>query len=256
MADKRKTPPRVRLYKQPSVKELEQRYGRKFTDEDLKRREKIDALGLKVLELEPGRELTEEEVTAHLTCGFNSVIASVVADAFAGDASALERLLQLHQLIYPQRYELSAAISRAMAVRQLIADLSRVVTPIKGENFLADKSFVKLTDDAAWHRDRYYRLAKQQLQQRVTGKPMTLQSLAINIYIRKANKEGFDSIEQRSIERDLRAARDYDEEQKRLGREPDGNILLTSGEALPFYHFADSWKQRKKYKKQDKSKNS
>jgi hypothetical protein len=231
MADKRKTTPRVRPFKQPSVKELERRRGRKLTAEDMKAREEIEALGLKVLEIEPGEELTDEEVLFRLTCGLRSV----VDDAFAGDASALDRLLQIHQLIYPEPYNLNPSISRAMAIRRQMAALSRVVMPVSGDSFQGGVAAVRLTDDEGWHRDTLYKLAAKHWRRGVT-----LQSLAIRICLAQLQKEGFDAIDRKTLERDISALKRYDGK-----TQAQDYILLSDGEVMPSYPYTEKWKLRK-----------
>ncbi len=231
MVSQKKKPLRVRRYKQPSVKELERRYGHKLTAADLKRREEIESLGLKVLELEPGRELTDEEVLSHLAYGLRSV----VADAFDSDSAALNRLTQIHKLIYPERYKLNASVARALAVRRLMADLSRVVVPRNGDSFQDGVAHVNLTADEGWHMNTLYKLAARHWRHGVT-----LQSLAIRIYLAQLKRKGFDAIDRKILERDMSALRRFDSKQQGCDY-----IHLANGDAMPYYDYTEMWKQRK-----------
>ena len=199
--------------------------------------------GLKTVELMPGRHETDEEVLGHLIYGLRPIINDAVNEI---DPSALERLLDIHKLIYPEHYEVSPSVARAMMIRRLMGKLSRVVKPIKGEGFLRDKSYIKLTDNEERHNFKEYKLAKRYLQQRKNGR-FTLQSLAISIFIEQADKEGRDGISQRTIERDLRAARLFDKKQEKAGRPPEFNMILASGESLPSHKFTEDWKRRKRF---------
>lgn len=167
-------------------------------------------------------------------------------EAVRGNASAQKRVRDIHKLVRPNLYTLPPSVARSMAIYQLMAELSRYVRPIRGGGFLRERSYVRLTGDEDWQNFENYQLAKKHLQQR-KSECSTLQSLAISIFLENADNDGFDGMSQRSIERDLRAARLYHEKQKKSGRPADLYTPLSSGESLPFYYYSEDWKQRKNY---------
>ena len=166
---------------------------------------------LKTFELVPGRDETDEEILAHLV----KALRPIVDEAVNGESSvALKCLRQVHRLVRPDLYELPPSVARAMEIYQLMFKLSRVVKPIRGVSFLRKKKYVRLTEDEGWKNFNEYKLAKRHLQRRKSER-FTLQTLAISIFLEQANKEGLEGLSQRSVERDLRAARLYS---KKLGK--------------------------------------
>jgi hypothetical protein len=197
---------------------------------------------LDTMELVPGRKETTEEIISHLV----KWLRPIVDEAVKGNDSAQRRVRDIHKLIRPELYKLPPPVARAMAIYRLMGELSRYVRPIRGGSFLRQRSYVRLTEDEGWQNFRNYQLAKLHLQRRKSQR-LTLQSLAISIFLENAGNDGFDKMSLRSVERDLHAARLYNEKQERLGRPPDYLMLLSNGESIPFYQYTEEWKRRKSY---------
>lgn len=193
------------------------------------------------MELVPGRKENTEEILHHLLIALRPI----VDKAIGGDATSEELVREVHKLVRPDLYRLPPRVARAMEFYRLMGKLSRVVAPINGSSLLSGKSYVKLTESKERKRFREYALAKQHMSRR--QKPFTLQSLAISIFIEQADSKGLSGINKRTIEEDLRLARLYHAEQKRLRRAPDYYMVLSNGESLPFYNYSEDWKRRKTY---------
>ena len=193
----------------------------------------------------------------------------IVADAQRGETDALIQLKVLQKFASPDIYDVPrvvmenltdmyhtrAPLARAWELRELMGALSSVVEPMPGtENVL--KGPVRINPSCGWKGNELYRLAEQYL----SGKRgVTLQSLAINVYLERLRMEGLDGgTDARSLKRDLEIAKDY-EQSLGEGKRRSTGVTVINGANPPIRlytePYSDGWKKRKKRRgvEEDKS---
>jgi hypothetical protein len=207
--------------------------------------------GAKVVELVKDNFETADEVERHIT----AAVSKIVKRAFDDDAEAQGQLLKLHQICYPHFYQLTGPIRHVMAVRFRMAELSSVVMPTRGNNFLPaknasgawplvklretpvvekiDGSQIILADDASFFSSEIYLRAVHHFRNR-KSKNFTLQSLALHDYI-ETLELGETYLKKNWFFKLMRQTREHEQEHP-----PNLFIELVSGELLPYYPFADS----------------
>jgi hypothetical protein len=188
-------------------------------------------------------------------------IAELTGRALSGEDQALMQIRAAHRMLCAEAFGLemphikqvaemdrtksgkdAAALSRAHDVRILMSRLSSVVEPKKEGERLSPLSAVKLREDPMLEDDA--RLL-QAVKERFAHKNMTLQSLAIRVYLDNLDKGGVTTKEYRDIEKDLRIAKRHDHEYS-----PSNSIwqlrYIFGGDPLPIKILANSWASRKK----------
>ena len=193
----------------------------------------------------------------------------IVADAQRGETDALLQLEVIQKFASPDIYDVPrvvmenladmyhtrAPLARAWELRELMASLSRVVEPMPGtENVLY--GHVRINPSNVFRGSELYQLAAQYL----SGKRgVTLQSLAINVYLERLRMEGLDGgIDARSLKRDLEIAKDY-EQSLDEGKRRSTGVAVINGANPPIRlytePYSDGWKKRKKRRgvEEDKS---
>jgi hypothetical protein len=189
---------------------------------------------------------------------------AVLADK--GQERAINRLKVIHKFAYPDDYEVPTAViselaekyhtsphlARAWAIRQLMYDLSWVVTPVRHDKSLLEGA-VKLRDDEEFpiskERKEWHQRAAKHIKRNTT-----LQSLAMSIYLEDLEKEGI-ILDTRHLKLDMQKLREWEEinlkdvpPSRRLplcnvGGYPSAHIHL-----IPMY--SEGWKL--KYRRGDK----
>ena len=243
---------------------------------------KIDTDPVELLQTAPGL-IDTLEVSGHLKKGtlleddafvFVAIIhdlISVLARARAGDEVAGMQIKAVEKLLEPEKYELPVtviqellekhhtrpALARGWAIRSLMGRLSWGVEPGKpGKSVLEGR--VKLTSILHLRKERTYwpqysqwrsayEVALEHWPKR--GAP-TLKSLAIKVYLKQLQNEGFTTLSEASLENDLQELTEWDkthaeENSRYLGVK----IFNAGGEVihLPWQPYSEGWKQSGHY---------
>lgn len=185
--------------------------------------------------------------------------------AAQGDEQAILQLKAIDKLIRPAVYELpftkireiinsyetSPPLARGWELRRLMSDLSTMVEPLnKDRAYTFDKPIAIRKNARPWY-DDLLDLARKHLKRNTT-----LQSLAINIYLERLQKEGItdegDAITEKTLRRDLARVRDWermasDDEKlrRRLLRGPS-----FGADSITWCEFSEGWKKRRKKRTQ------
>jgi len=157
-----------------------------------------------------------------------------------GSKRAQERLFAIHQLLYPEAHSLPASVERALELRHLMCQLSYLATPKTPDSSSILTGPIKLREDPSILNQKLYKVAKA-----CYKKNATLKSLAIRIFLMKLEKEGFGTIDEKLLKRDLAELEIWDKK-KTGGASPDAlQIIFSSDECLPYQFHAQKWRTRK-----------
>jgi hypothetical protein len=189
------------------------------------------------------------------------MMAELTGRALKGEEQALLQIRAAHRMLCAETFGLEAphikqvaemdktksgkdapALSRAYDVRILMSRLSAVVEPKSEGERLNPSSTVKLREKPMTEHDAPL---MQAVKERFVHRNMTLQSLAIRIYLDNLEKAGIETKGYGEIEKDLRIAKKYDHEYS-----PDNSAwqprYVYDGDPLPVKIIASSWASRKK----------
>lgn len=188
-------------------------------------------------------------------------LAELAGRALAGEEKALLQIQAAHRMLCAEVFNLeiphikqvaemdrtksgknAAALSRAYDVRILMSRLSSVVEPKNEGERLSPSSAVKLREKPMLEDDAdLWRMVRD----RFLHKNMSLQSLAIKIYVDNLEKAGITTKGYGEIGKDLRIAKRHDHEYS-----PNNSIwqlrYVFGGDPLPIQIIANSWATRKK----------
>jgi hypothetical protein len=186
-------------------------------------------------------------------------LAELTGRAIGGEEQALLQIQAAHKMLCAEAFDLqiphikqvaemdrtksgksAAALSRAYDVRILMSRLSSVVEPKNEGERLSPSSAVKLREKPMLEDDASL---LRMVQERFTHKNMTLQSLAIRVYLANLEKGGIATKGYGDIEKDLRIAKRHDQEYS-----PTDSVwqlrYVFGGDPLPIKIIASSWAKR------------
>lgn len=188
-------------------------------------------------------------------------LAELTGRALKGEEQALLQIQAAHRMLCAETFGLemphikqvaemdrtksgkdAAALSRAYDVRIWMSRLSAVVEPKNEGERLSPSSTVKLREKPMHESDAEL---LQMVRERFIRKNMTLQSLAISVYLDRLDNGGIATKEYRDIEKDLRIAKKYDHEYS-LTNSVWQLRYVHGGDPLPVKILASSWASRKK----------
>jgi len=194
----------------------------------------------------------------------------ILIRAFQGDEAAETQLKAIDKLIYPDTYELPktiiedlaeryhtrAPLARGWRVRELMGGLSRVVKPARSEAKNILDGAVKLRDESQCKGNTIYiqslkkRVSTYETAKKHWKRGVTLQNLAIRVYLEDLQAQGFEGIDERTLKRDLKEVEKWEETLPSDQRQW-GVLVVTPGKDnvhLPVGNYSEGWKQRKRAK--------
>jgi hypothetical protein len=187
----------------------------------------------------------------------------------AGDEFAKKRIEVIAKLLDPETYgggipltvveellekhHTPPALARGLALRELMRKLAWAVEPnkagqsvLEGTVRLTNSKFLK-NETTFWHeygeQKSAYDVALEHWPKR--GAP-TLKSLAVKVYLKQLQKEGFTTISEASLASDLQELAEWDKTQ-----EPRRSVLIHNAGGknirLPWQDYSEGWKQSGHY---------
>lgn len=197
----------------------------------------------------------------------------ILIRSFQGDENAQTQLKAIDKLIYPETYELPktvigelatryhtrAPLARGWRIREIMGRLSRVVKPSRSAAKSVLDGSIQLQDESKCKGNTIYsqNLKKEvpayELAKKHWMRGVTLQNLAIRIYLEELQEQGFEGIDERTLKRDLKEVEKWEQtlpEERRNW----GVLIVTPGKDnvhLPVGEYSEGWKQRKRSKSSD-----
>lgn len=193
----------------------------------------------------------------------------ILIRSFQGDEDAKTQLKAIDKLLYPKIYELPKtvikdlveryhtrpALARGWRIRKLMGGLSRVVKPARADAANILDGAVVLDESENKGHTIYSLVFKKQvpaheLAKRHWMRGVTLQNLAIRIYLEELQTLGFEGIDERALKRDMKEVEKW-EQTLPPERRNWGILVVTKGKPnvhLPAEEYSDGWMRRKRGK--------
>ncbi len=213
---------------------------------------------------------TLSERSAGWLAGLIDDLVNTFVESDAGDEFAKKRIEVIAKLLDPETYgggipltvveellekfHTPPALARGLALRDLMRRLSWGVEPnkpgqsvLEGNVRLTDSKFLK-RETTFWHEygewKTAYEVALEHWPKR--GAP-TLKSLAVKVYLKQLQKEGFTTISEASLAGDLQELAEWDKTQEPLRR---WILIFNAGGKnirLPWQDYSEGWKHSRHY---------
>lgn len=202
-----------------------------------------------------GKGVIRDEIRVTITEIIHSLV-RIALGAEKGDEKASSQLTVLHKVAHPSNYELPATViknladsyhmsphlARGWSVRSLMLDLSYAVEPTRLDRSVLEGPIKLTTSNPQLIDPGLYEKAKGHIK-----RGMTLQGLAIAIYIKEMDKEGI-TLETSQIKADLRKLKEWesinlkkDSPHRLLLWNHAGRYPLASIPAIPIH--SEGWKK-------------
>lgn len=162
--------------------------------------------------------------------------------------------VRLHQSLV-ERYHTRPALARGWRIRQLMGGLSWVVKPARAEAVSVLNGAVILDESEDKGHTIYSLVLKKRIPTYELAKKhwmrgVTLQNLAIRIYLEELQSLGFEGLDERALKRDMKEVEKW-EQTLPPERRDWGILVVTKGKPnvhLPAEEYSDGWMRRKRGK--------